>query len=340
MKVKLETALCLLSLVLSTKTPADTVYVDQRFGPGGNGTKAAPYDKIQTAINDANSVTIIVYPGTYSESLNVTKTLTLLSYDGPHTTKIEAAAGGDTVTVQPGIDVWIQGFNISTGRYGVLCQTSGSLHLRNNIFCGNSSHGVYVARTTLTTLPRVWIHNCLFVANGGSGIYLLHVDGWHYYDHYTYPSVEVYNSILIANTRYGIESSTTGYDSGPVTLDHNDSINNALGAYSAAFGSGNPISIGAHSISVGPDFVGGSANACNQDFRLLPTSLCKDAGHAGIGFLDPDGTRNDIGAFGGPGAATFYTNPNDGPIIRSVTIDQGMVPRGSTFTIRAKGATR
>jgi hypothetical protein len=56
--------------------------------------------------------------------------------------------------------------------------------------------------------------------------------------------------------------------------------------------------------------------------------------------LNADGTRNDIGAYGGPGAATFYTNPNDGPIIRSVSIDPGVVPRGSPFTIRAKGAVR
>jgi hypothetical protein len=86
--------------------------------------------------------------------------------------------------------------------------------------------------------------------------------------------------------------------------------------------------------------VGGSATSCNQDFRLTPNSQCRDAGQAGIGWLDPDGTRNDIGAYGGPGAATFYTNPNDGPIIREVTIDKGMVPKGETFTIRAKGAVR
>jgi hypothetical protein len=342
MRMNTKSRVALLLFVAGLAVPmvsrADTVYVDQRYGPGGNGTAAAPYDKIQTAINDANSATIIVYPGTYSESLNVTKSLAILSYDGPHTTTVEASAGGDALTVQPGYDVWLQGFTMSTGRYGVLLQTSGSLHLRNNIFCGNSSHGVYVARTSMASSPQLWIHNCILVKNGGSGLFMQHEDGGHYYDHYTYPAVEVYNSILIANTRYGIESSASGYDSGLVVLDYNDSVDNAVGAYSAVFPT--IIPTGPHSISVAPGFVGGSGNACNQDFRLIPTSPCKDTGHPGIGFLDPDGTRNDMGAYGGPGAARFYTNPNDGPVIRDVSIDQGMVPRGSTFTIRAKGVVR
>jgi hypothetical protein len=47
-----------------------------------------------------------------------------------------------------------------------------------------------------------------------------------------------------------------------------------------------------------------------------------------------------VGAYGGPGAQRFYTNPNDGPIVREVTIDKGLIPKGETFTIRAKGAVR
>ena len=37
-------------------------------------------------------------------------------------------------------------------------------------------------------------------------------------------------------------------------------------------------------------------NTDDDGFRLLPESLCIDAGHAA--FLDPDGTRSDIGAYG------------------------------------------
>ena len=37
-----------------------------------------------------------------------------------------------------------------------------------------------------------------------------------------------------------------------------------------------------------------------EDFHLLPGSICIDAGNPDSAFNDPDGSRNDIGAFGGP----------------------------------------
>ena len=36
------------------------------------------------------------------------------------------------------------------------------------------------------------------------------------------------------------------------------------------------------------------------DFRLSPVSPCIDAGDPAAGYNDRDGTRNDIGAYGGP----------------------------------------
>ena len=37
-----------------------------------------------------------------------------------------------------------------------------------------------------------------------------------------------------------------------------------------------------------------------EDFHLLPGSICIDAGNPDSVFNDPGGSRNDIGAFGGP----------------------------------------
>jgi len=56
---------------------AATVYVDKSFGPGGDGSAAAPYDTIQEAIDDFNSDEIIVYPGTYTENILITKPITI-----------------------------------------------------------------------------------------------------------------------------------------------------------------------------------------------------------------------------------------------------------------------
>ena len=42
----------------------------------------------------------------------------------------------------------------------------------------------------------------------------------------------------------------------------------------------------------------------NDQYRLAEGSPCIDAGHPGLEYLDPDGTRNDMGAYGGPDAVT------------------------------------
>ena len=342
MNLKNTFALATLGLGITLQAHAETIYVDQRYGPGGTGTSNAPYNTIQAALANNNASVIIIYPGTYSERLDVTRSVTILGYDGPHTTKLEASAGGDAVSLRSGISVTIQGLTISSGERGVYQPTTGTLYLKNCIICGNTSHGIMVERTESQNAPNVFVDNCIVVANGGSGLYLTLYD-FGYNGRYA-PDVRAFNNIFSANQRFCVEANYDdwgrGYVGGTITLDYNDYVGSGLGNYSGLFGPGQEISVGTNSFTLAPEFIGGSAGICNQDFRLLPTSPCKNAGQPGLGWLNPDGTRNDLGAYGGPGAATFYTNPNDGPIIRNVTIDQGMVPKGSTFTIRATGAVR
>jgi hypothetical protein len=341
-------SLALVGLASATQSHAETLYVDQRYGPNGNGSTNAPYNTIQLAINDARSSDVIVYPGTYMENLSVSKNIRIIGYDGPHTTAIDGSAGSNTVSVAQGLTaVWLMGLTISSGVNGVYQPTQGTLYLRNCIFCGNRSHGVYVECTSTTLSPTLYMDNCISVANGGSGLYIYgFYDGSYAVWRNKIPTVRAYNNILIGNTGFGPElyvksyNSGYGFSLGEITLDYNDYGPNGSGNYSSLFGPAGRFSVGAHSFSGPPDFVGGSAYTCNQDYRLSPTSMCRKAGAFGVGWLNPDGTVNDVGAYGGPGAATFFTNPNDGPIIRNVTIDQGMVPKGSTFTIRATGAVR
>ena len=56
--------------------------------------------------------------------------------------------------------------------------------------------------------------------------------------------------------------------------------------------------------------------------------------------MNPDGTRNDMGVYGGPDCATFYESPTDGPIVRNVTVEPGPVTQGDPFTVQATVAVR
>ena len=339
--------LCLVFLPLHVQ--ATTVYVDKSFAPcdQSDGSQQAPYCTIQQTITeDFNSDEIIVYPGIYTENILITKNLTLRSYDGPHTTTIDGSmhvARFDTVTLNQNISVVIEGLKISSGRYGVYVPKGTSLRLRNCVMCSNQSHGLMIDHTDESKIPSVIVYNCVFVANVGSGVFIGVVNAGGGY-HPAYFSMR--NSILVGNTEYGVNIFPY-WDPGVyknaerITLDYNNCVNNAIGDYYPnAFCSGRAYSCGPHSISVPPDFVSGPGTVCNKDFRLKDISLCVDAGDPGMGWIDPDGTRNDMGAYGGPGAQRFYTNPNDGPIVREVILPQGMVPKGETFEIRATGAVR
>lgn len=108
-------------------------------------------------------------------------------------------------------------------------------------------------------------------------------------------AVNAYNTNLVAknnifcNNKNGQE---TVYFAGTGTLDfsYNDIWNNATGqdTTGVTFGPGN--------IALDPLFVG------SQDFHLSTGSPCINAGDPDAQFNDLDGTRNDMGAYGGPSA--------------------------------------
>jgi len=249
-------------------------------------------------------------------------------------------ARSDAVTLNPGVSLVLEGLKISSGRYGVYAPKGVTLRMRNCTICGNDSHGLYIDNTDGNQIPVVIVYNSVFVSNGGSGVYMhLYLCG----NYWCPPFLTLRNNILISNAAYGVQARYDSALGGPerVNLDYNDCVGNLTANYHPAFlCAGGVYSCGGHSISIAPEFVGGTGPVCNKDFRLDTGSPCKDAGDPGMGWLDPDGTRNDIGAYGGPGAQRFYTNPNDGPMVRDLELPQGMVPKGETFIIRATGAVR
>jgi hypothetical protein len=312
------------------------------------------YTCIQAAINDYSVTEILVMPGMYVENILITKDLTIRAYDGPLMTILDGSkhrrwtkgCGGQSVAqdnvveINKALNVTIEGLCVTNGMCGVNILDDDRVTLRNCVFWANQNHGIQIQDNwTWEHGPRTTIYNCICVDNGASGIFIgqYHHAGMYGSDDHC-PFTLVRNSILVANGQYGLRLSEPDRisEATNVSLDYNCCTGNTTSNYGPGIGPGQTISAGAHSFTDSPYFIQGNAG----DFRLASWSPCIDAGAPGSGFMDPDGTTNDVGAYGGPGAATFFENPTDGPIVRELTVTPGSVAQGSTLRIRAKGSVR
>jgi hypothetical protein len=305
------------------------------------------YTSVQDAINDTNvsADTVLVYPGLYQENILINRSVTLKAYDGPLLTCIDGSlhtmnnAQPDTIVVNSNLtDVRIIGFCLTGGQNGLLVKTSSTVLVANCVAQGNTVNGFSFVFTQSTTPPTITLHNNVLVSNGGSGVFM------------TIPTTfglrsffpcDIRNNIFASNTRYGIEANvTSNFEQCQLLhIDYNDYSGNISGDYSSGIGTGQCVVPGPGEKHASPGFVG-SAIGAGVDVRLLSNSQCRNAGDPAAIYEDPDGTRCDMGAYGGPESLTFYEQPNDGPVIKNVVIMPGSVPKGGTFTIHATGSVR
>ena len=213
---------------------ADTFYV----GPGES------YTSIQAAVDDArDGDTIIVRNGTYTENVNVDKSLTIRSENGYSTTTVIAAnsndhvfhimAGGATIagfTIEGANGYYRAGIylgsdtsqcTISNNRigydeshknyHGIYLENSTGNTIANNIVEANGYHGAYVISSSHNTFS---ING--FNLNGQEGIYLKDSDnnrfldndcnenGRHGIDVRTSSDNEFINNTCSSNEEFGI----------------------------------------------------------------------------------------------------------------------------------------
>ena len=268
------------------------------------------YPTIQSRINSAQSGdTVWVEPGTYFENIRLKDDVIVKSKMGPEKTILNGKGVASTVTAE-----WLQnsaslnGFTITNGKGvpyggGVYIYRGGAT-IRNNIIKNNSAAqggGIFIigiinpsypnnplifqniitgndadrgeAILTNNSQARIW--NNTIVANGeivngqrtGDGIWSEGV---------YYPTPDIKNCIIWDN---GDDMTGNPYAGG------------ALATYSCIedgdAGEGN--------ISQNPLFV----DSENGNFHLQPNSPCINAGDPNPIFNDQDGSRNDMGAYGG-----------------------------------------
>jgi len=190
--------------------------------------------------------------------------------------------------------------NTSDWGGGIDCLNS-SPQINNNVIEGNFADyqdggGFYGIQSSPAIINNIFIHNKAGQWGNGQGgaIYL------------TGQSPVIINNIVVNNTA---DRSTGGiYCASPSSLlAYNDVYGNAGGDY---FG----CSPGPGSISADPMFV----NPAGGDYRLQLGSSCIDAGDPDPNYHDLDGTRNDLGIYGGPDAHQWFFRladlNNDGKI--------------------------
>ena len=227
---------------------------------------------------------------------------------------------------------------------GVSSEITNELFISNSIIHHNSDHGIIVhayayahvtthgKKTTRSSYGEATITHCVIYGNTEWGIWEETARASDSTSRYSTSAsatskVFVQNCIVAKNGSGGVHSQHSGarsmyscyWDNGSSGVSHYDGgIQNFIG-----------------DIESDPRFV----DPENADLHLRSDSPSIDAGKPGLESNDVDGSRSDMGAYGGP-------NPFAGkaisvlPIVSDVTVEPNPVEHGNTITIRAKSAVR
>lgn len=230
---------------------------------------------------------------------------------------INASSAGDTVKVLPGVyneaitinpNIVIQGSGYETT---VITSTSNPTISMGNgkiMWLAVTSSGGNGIRITAGTITNCLISGCtgigIFFPSGSTG--------------------SVKNTVIVRNASYGVsgdEFNNSGTAVNCISRDNSSGgfydlvgVTYSNGSLRATSGSGN--------IDVDPVFVSSS------DFRIGPTSPCWDTGNPAD--FDPDGSRSDMGYYGGFDAPVF-------PVVTDMRI---ILNTDGTVTVRATGKSR
>ena len=290
----------------------------------------ADHATIQAGINAASSEdTVRVAAGTYVENITM-KGGVIVEGAGAEVTTIDGGGNGPVIYMQSNSE--IKGFSILngfTGEYtgnmsevaGIYCVSSG-VTIRDNIIHTGSYYGIdFSGRSNISSainnviyghsrygmsvgFDSPLIENNVIYNNNWRGIctwnsisnptirnntIVKNQIGISYHNFST-PIIE--NNIIVDNTHIGISGSTTA---GEDNCHYNDVYGNEINYDDATPGVG--------AISVNPLFVDSAGN----DYHLQAGSPCIDTGNPLAQYNDLDGTRNDMGAYGGPNAEDIFS---------------------------------
>jgi hypothetical protein len=286
------------------KTPKEPVIISTWYvAPTGDDTNdclstITPCETIQAAINKATSGdSVSVAAGTYLENLLV-KDGVDVSGAGMFSTIVDAGGVGKPLYAPSGVSATIQkmGFtNSGTGYSGGIANAGvvlyGNVTLTNCRSFSNPTEGIITYGGTTTISYNLIDHNLeygIFISTDSTILVQNNTiasstsDGIHVYPDAGI-SATVLNNIIASNGGYGISGNGTVSTIG---VDYNDVWDNA-GTISSS------ITVGTGNLTLDPRFRTWGSN----DYLLLASSPVINMGDPDIQYYDPDGTRNDMGAF-------------------------------------------
>jgi hypothetical protein len=259
------------------------------------------YPTIQQGINAAGAGDIVmVAPGHYPEEISLKADVIVLGA-GEGLSIIDG--GGDAGDVVTAIgnninnNTKFKGFTVTgaisggsmPGGGGIFCNSGASPEIANNRVEGNDQ-GIATWNNA-----QAFIYNNVVINNTYSGIDLSTnatiinntIAGNRYgIDDGGGYGPTVMNNIITGNSRYGIYAVGT-----PPVLTYNDVWANDTNYRNCSPGVG--------SISENPSY----QDTLTGNYHLQIDSPCIDTGNPLPAYNDPDGSRNNMGAYGGPGAA-------------------------------------
>ncbi|MBI3587235.1 MAG: right-handed parallel beta-helix repeat-containing protein [Ignavibacteriales bacterium] len=267
------------------KLPNDTrwvpaVYVDGKKQQAGLGTKGDPFPTIQEGVNSVAGIGVVrVASGEYKEEVTLKDSVFLLGASPANTIIKGNVFAFDVLGAQ------ISGFTVKdTNTAGIHCRNA-FLKITNNIVINQPHNGIHSSHSTLT------IVNNVLSGNGQNGILVIDSS-----------SVIVKNNIFVRNSQLGIGGDTFS----TASIGYNDAWGNGAGSFAPQFF---PAST---NIAVNPLFI----DTTSGNYSLQAGSPCRNAGDPDPQYNDGDGSRNDMGAFGGP-LGNVVTSADDGKEIGS-----------------------
>jgi len=303
--------LAVVAFTISTLSTAHSAVITVKQLGGGD------YTNIGDAISNAYQGDIIeIYAGVYEEAVIIDKELTLKGM-GPQVVEVVTPQQAAAITVNTSSPASISGFKISSETHGIVFPVGDfTCEIKNCVIEGCGGSGIYLKNTIPFNLS---ILNNTIVSNVSDGIHL-EVTGMS-------PSCTavVAGNVIAFNGGYGLYDYAR-YGTTANFISYNDVFTNSAGNYYS-------VSAGLGDISENPQFI----NQVAGNYALSSNSSCINTGREGSPYNDPDGSRNDMGAYGGPDCAGFWPYPPGAPIISNISATPTSVAKGSPVTINATG---